>query len=168
MDEILILILGILWAAFSFYQSNKKKKEKAEQAGKYSQTGTSNSQQAYYDDGGEDIKEQAKNKGLVDTIFDVMEGEEQENKSFSDEQENEMTDEDISRDEATSEAEEQKKPKRQEQKREDKKQIQKVRKNRNHYRIQKKSKQKMVRNIAHDFDGKKGVIYSEIMKRPYQ
>lgn len=161
MDDILILLLGILWAAFSFYQSKEKKKKKAEQARRVSQVSSSDEGQSYENQG--DIRKEAKSKGLLDTIFESLEEHDQAENPYSNEN-SYLSDEDISQNEEVAEAE--KVRKAEEQKSENKKQNQ-INNNRYYYRTRKDKKQKMVRNIVRDFDGKKAVIYSEILKRPH-
>ena len=160
MDDILILLLGILWAAFSFYQSKEKKKKKAEQARRVSQV--SSSEESSNEDAG-DIHEEAKNKGLLDTIFESLEERDQEGEHPYDKQEDFVSNEDINQ--KKEEAKTERERKAEEQRSEDKKQKQ-INNNRHYYRTPKNKKQKMVRNIVRNFDGKKAVIYTEILKRP--
>ncbi|MCF8217344.1 MAG: hypothetical protein K9I29_02735 [Bacteroidales bacterium] len=161
MDDILILLLGILWAAFSFYQSKEKKKKKAEEAKRVSQVSQSEEGQSYEDEG--DIQEQAKSKGLFDTIFESLEERDQEANHPYNSREDSLSDEDISQQKEDVEAE--KVRKAEDKLAEDKKQNQ-INNNRYYYRTRKNKKQKMVRNIVRNFDGKKAVIYTEILKRP--
>ncbi|MFW6019111.1 MAG: hypothetical protein ACOCPM_00895 [Bacteroidales bacterium] len=162
MDDILILLLGILWAAFSFYQSKEKKKKKAEEARRVSQA-SSSGDGSYEDEG--DIREQAKSKGLLDTIFESLEERDQGSESPYTNQEDFLSDEEINHKKEEAKAEQENLA--EEQRTEEKKQKQ-ISNNRHYYRTRKDKKQKMVRNIVRDFDGKKAVIYTEILNRPHQ
>lgn len=162
MDDILLILLGIFWAIISIYQSQRKKKKKAERLAATRKNNNA-AEQSY--DSSQASQVASENKDFLDKIFDAFDENSADDpyESFAEEmiEEEEIEDPDA-------------KPKTMSEKSLEEISEQEggsfLTETSTSSRLRKRKSTKKndwVRNIARDFDGKKAVIYSEILNRPY-
>lgn len=158
MDDILLILLGIIWAVFSLYQSQQKKKKKA---ARQNVSGKKAQNQSPYSNNTEDTSDDQE-EGFLDKVFNTLDS--QHNDSYQSFAETPtVEDADWAEEQAVDSGEKEKTI--QEQSREKK---EKKKESSFTYRKHRTNKKKrLVREISKDFDGKKAVIYSEIINRKY-
>ncbi len=151
MDNILPILLVIVWIIASVYQAQGKKKKQAERKSTSPRRSDSESTTEAYEQ-----KDSNQSQGFLDKIFESLDSD------FNDPYESfaqEMVSDEKSADTEVQYKEVQpggEKPA-------DKSSAPLKRKR----PVKSPKKQEWMKNLAHDFDGKKAVIYSEILNRPY-
>ena len=157
MDDILLILRGILWAVFSFYQSQQKKKKKAAQQ-------HASSKNAQKHDPYSDNKNTASQEdSFLDKVFNTIDSQHNDPyESFAEE----ATIEDADWDEEQAFERKKKEQTIKQQEKETKEDLKEV-SNIRYKKHKTNKKKKLVREMTKDFDGKKAVIYSEILNRRY-
>ncbi len=152
MEDILLILLAIVWTIASIYQSQRKKKKQAERKAATQRTSAGESTTEAYE------QEQVdQSQGFLDKIFESLDSDQNDPyESFAEE----MISDDKSADpEPLNEEEVQPEVDKPSAKASAPLKLKSPSENR--------KKQDWIKHLARDFDGKKAVIYSEIMNRPY-
>ena len=159
MDDILLILLGIIWAVFSFYQSQQKKKKKAaQQRASSSKSQSRDSYSTEQDASGEE------GNGFLDKVFNTLNSEyDDPYESFASEAT--VEDSDWKEEVETQKIKAEESLKNADANTNDKDTFSRMS---SHKRLRKpvsSKNKKMLKEISKDFDGKKAVIYSEILNR---
>ncbi|MFO8054383.1 MAG: hypothetical protein R6U19_04375 [Bacteroidales bacterium] len=162
MEDILLILLGILWAAASYYQSQQKKKKQQE---KRRAASSDSFEDSGHSSGEHHAKAESEDSDFLDQVFGSLDsGQDDSYISFAQEMQQREHPKDLSGPkDVKARNDTDKQPKSAETHRKEMP-VEFPRKIR---RQGQTGKQKWVKDIAKNFDGKRAVVYSEILNRPY-